>query len=51
MPQLQIPVELVGFHLAMLAFLERYKNCIGEIQHAWLVVMCGKLGLTRYLLP
>ncbi|CAM9995136.1 unnamed protein product, partial [Choristocarpus tenellus] len=25
MPQLQIPVELVGFHLAMLAFLERYK--------------------------
>ncbi|CBN76770.1 conserved unknown protein [Ectocarpus siliculosus] len=51
MPQLQIPVELVILHLAMLAFLEKYQNRIGEMQHSWLVAVCGRLGLTRFVLP
>ncbi|CAM9377016.1 unnamed protein product, partial [Ectocarpus sp. 13 AM-2016] len=52
MPQLQIPVELVILHLAMLAFLEKYQqNRIGEMQHTWLVAVCGRLGLTRFVLP
>jgi len=50
-PQLQIPVELVVFHLAMLASLEKYKNKIGHLQHLWLKAVCRHLGLTRYLLP
>lgn len=75
-PEIQIPIELVLFHLAMLAFLERCKvrtsqymqmsvrekpnvnilksrmqGYIGRIQHAWLVMLCGKLGLVKYLLP
>ncbi|CAM9715587.1 unnamed protein product, partial [Phaeothamnion confervicola] len=50
-PQLQIPVELITFHLGMLAFLERFKNHIGEIQHLWLRFVCARFGLTRYLLP
>lgn len=32
---LQIPVEIFVFHLSMLAFLERFKNKIGEFQHSW----------------
>lgn len=27
------------------------QNRIGEMQHAWLVAVCGKLGLTRCILP
>lgn len=50
-PQLQVPVELVIFHLSVLGFLERFKNRIGELQHIWLVRVSGALGLTRYLLP
>ena len=50
-PQLQVPLELVIFHLSVLAFLERFKNRIGELQHVWLVHACRVLGLTRYLLP
>jgi len=50
-PQLQVPAELVLFHLSVLAFLERFKNRIGELQHGWLVWACKRLGLTRYLLP
>ena len=50
-PQLQIPIELLVFHLAMLAFLEKYKNCIGMLQHKWLVAMCDVMGLTDYLIP
>ena len=51
MPQLQIPLELLVFHLTMLALLEKYKNRIGEMQHSWLVFMCDLMGLTEYLLP
>jgi E3 ubiquitin-protein ligase MARCH6 len=51
MPQLQIPLELITFHLSMLALLERYKNSIGSLQHRWLKFMCRKLELTEYLLP
>lgn len=50
-PQLQVPLELLVFHLTMLGFLEKYKNGIGELQHRWLVLVCQKLGLTDYLLP
>jgi len=51
MPQLQIPIELVIFHLSMLALLERYKNSIGGWQHAWMVFMTKHMGLTEYMLP
>jgi E3 ubiquitin-protein ligase MARCH6 len=51
MPQMQIPLELITFHLSMLALLERYKNSIGGLQHHWMKFMCRRLGLTEYLLP
>lgn len=51
MPQLQIPLELITFHLSMLALLERYKNSIGGMQHKWLKFICNRVGLTQYLLP
>jgi len=51
MPQLQIPLELLVFHLTMLALLEKYKNRIGEMQHHWLVFMCDRMGMTEYVLP
>lgn len=51
MPQLQIPLELVTFHLSMLALLERYKNSIGGLQHRWLRFMSTRMGLVEYLLP
>eukprot|EP00562_Extubocellulus_spinifer_P003665 CAMPEP_0178537610 /NCGR_PEP_ID=MMETSP0696-20121128/36682_1 /TAXON_ID=265572 /ORGANISM="Extubocellulus spinifer, Strain CCMP396" /LENGTH=1644 /DNA_ID=CAMNT_0020169851 /DNA_START=16 /DNA_END=4953 /DNA_ORIENTATION=- len=51
LPQLQVPLELLVFHLSMLAVLEKYKNFIGQLQHKWLVFMCGFLGLTDCLLP
>ena len=51
MPQLQVPLELVTFHLAMLALLEKYKNSIGEMQHHWLVFMSSRMGLTSFILP
>ena len=35
----------------MLALLEGYKNSIGGMQHAWMVFLCRKLGLTEYVLP
>ena len=51
MPQLQVPIELLAFHLSMLALLEKYKNSIGELQHHWLVFTTSRLGLTDYILP
>ncbi len=50
-PQLQIPLELIIFHLSMLALLERHKNTIGGLQHYWMKFMCRNMGLTEYLLP
>ena len=50
-PQLQVPVELLFFHLTMLGFLEKYKNNIGEMQHRWLAWLCGHLGLDDQVLP
>jgi E3 ubiquitin-protein ligase MARCH6 len=49
-PELQIPLELIIFHLSMLALLEKYKNTIGLLQHSWLTLVCGALGLTDYML-
>ena len=37
--------------MSVLAFLERFKNRIGELQHVWLLHFCHALGLTRHLLP
>lgn len=51
MPQMQIPLELIIFHLSMLALLERYKNTIGLLQHNWMKFMCRKMHLTEYILP
>jgi len=48
--ELQIPLELIIFHLSMLALLEKYKNTIGRLQHNWLKLVCGGMGLTDYLL-
>ena len=36
-PQLQIPLELIVFHLSMLALLERHKNTIGGLQHHYMM--------------
>jgi hypothetical protein len=50
-PEFQVPLELLLFHMAVLALLERYKNKIGDLQHSWMVVACRTLDLTEYLLP
>jgi len=50
-PQLQIPLELIIFHLSMLALLERHKNTIGGLQHCWMKFMCRRMGLTEHILP
>jgi len=51
LPQLQMPVELLIFHLSMLAFLEKYKNYIGTMWHHFLVVICDKMQIATHLLP
>ena len=49
--QLQIPIEFLLFHLAMNQMMERYKNCIGEVQHIFLLKICNALHITDNLLP
>jgi E3 ubiquitin-protein ligase MARCH6 len=49
--QLQVPLELLVFHLTMLGFLEKYKNSIGGMQHQWLTLVCKPLGLIDHVLP
>jgi E3 ubiquitin-protein ligase MARCH6 len=51
MPQIQIPIELLLFHVCMLGVLEKYKNSIGEMQHHWLIFMGNYLGITDQILP
>lgn len=51
MPELQVPLELLTFHLCMLALLEKHKNSIGEIQHYWLKFISRLVGLTDSLIP
>lgn len=51
MPELQVPLELLFFHLCMLGLLEKNKNLIGEIQHNWLKLMCRCLGFVECVLP
>jgi RING-variant domain len=51
MPQLQVPVELLVFHLCMLGLLEKYKNSIGEMQHYWLKLQCRWMNMTHCILP
>lgn len=51
MPQIQVPVELLIFHLCMLGVLEKYKNNIGEMQHHWLILIGNYLGITDQILP
>jgi len=50
-PQLQIPLELLFFHICMLGMLEKNKNSIGEIQHYWLKFLCRQLGFVNSVLP
>jgi len=50
-PQLQIPLELLFFHLCMLALLEKYKNGLGGIQHHWLKFMSNVMGISDRMLP
>uniref|UniRef100_A0A7S3NME6 RING-type E3 ubiquitin transferase n=1 Tax=Aureoumbra lagunensis TaxID=44058 RepID=A0A7S3NME6_9STRA len=49
--RVQIPIELVLFHLALLALLERLKTKLREAQHGWLRFSCKKLDLEHFLLP
>jgi len=49
--QLQTPLELLLFHLSMLALLEKYKNYIGKMQHKWLLIMCDWMGISDHILP
>jgi len=50
-PQLQVPCELLFFHLCMLALLEKYKNGLGGIQHHWLKFMANWMGIADRMLP
>jgi hypothetical protein len=50
-PTLQIPAEMLCLHVLILSVTEGNKDLIGIVQHKWLVFICGKLKLTRYLLP
>jgi len=51
MPEAQVPLELLFFHICMLGVLEKNKNSIGEMQHHWLKYFCGCLGITESALP
>lgn len=51
LPEIQLPFELAFGHISFLTVLDRRKNIIGRMQHAWLVYACDELGLTRFLLP
>lgn len=48
---LQRPLELVAFHLTVLSVLEKHKNALGEMQHAFLLKVSAMLGITDTLLP
>ncbi len=50
-PELQIPLELTVAHIVFLTVLDKHKNVIGKLQHAWVVTISKALGLTRLLLP
>ncbi|KAL7566537.1 hypothetical protein ACA910_000607 [Epithemia clementina (nom. ined.)] len=50
-PRLQIPIELCIFHLCMLAFLEKNKNSIGELQHYWLKYVCQMMDIGNSIIP
>ena len=50
-PEVQIPLELLCSHILFLAFLDKQKDVIGQIQHAWYVYICKLLGMQRFLLP
>lgn len=50
-PKVQVPFELIFFHLSMLGLLERYKNGLGEMQHHWLKFITGIMGIRDRVLP
>jgi E3 ubiquitin-protein ligase MARCH6 len=50
-PQLQVPLELLFFHLCMLGLLEKNKNLIGELQHYWLRTVGSMFGVVDCILP
>jgi hypothetical protein len=51
LPELQLPLELAAGHVTFLTVLDKKKNVIGRLQHAWLVTAAPYFGLTRFLLP
>lgn len=51
LPQLQVPIELMIFHLLLLSMLEKYKNYIGKVQHKWLLTICEWMDISDYILP
>ena len=50
-PRLQVPLELCIFHLCMLAFLEKNKNSIGELQHYWLKTVGQLMDFSNSFIP
>jgi hypothetical protein len=48
---LQRPLELMIFHLSVLSVLEKNKNCLGELQHAFLSKLLNTFGLFESFLP
>jgi E3 ubiquitin-protein ligase MARCH6 len=50
-PQIQIPLELLLGHIIFLSIVDKNKDIIGHLQHYWLVYICDKLQLTKYILP
>lgn len=51
LPKLQIPIELLVFHLSVLAVLEKYKNQIGNMQHYFILYICDKMDITDFIVP
>ena len=50
-PEIQIPLELLCSHILFLALLDKQKDIIGYVQHAWFVFICRKFGMQRFMLP
>jgi hypothetical protein len=50
-PEIQLPLELSLGHIAFLTVLERKKDLIGQIEHAWFKLVSKWLGISRFVLP
>lgn len=50
-PELQLPLEVAVGHFAILTILEGRKNYVGRFMYLWLLFLCKKLNITRFILP